>query len=179
MNFEEIKIEELKLNPMTMIGEEWWLITGGNEEIGFNTMTASWGHLGSIWERPTGKAHVGLPSVCVYIRPQRYTKEFMDKEEYFTLSVFDASYKRALAYLGTHSGKDENKIEVTCLSTEIKDGVMMFQEANLVFVCKKVYQAPIVEEGFIDKGLIDNNYKNKDFHEMYIGEIIKVYRKKD
>lgn len=85
----EIQVKDLQLNPMTLISDGWMLITAGNEQNGFNTMTASWGHLGAIWG--TNK---GLPTATVYIRPQRYTKEFVDREEEFTLSFFSNDYKR-------------------------------------------------------------------------------------
>lgn len=175
MTLKEINLEELNINPMTMIGSEWWLITAGNQDTGFNTMTASWGHLGSIWERKGGRAHMGLPTACVYIRPHRYTKEYMDNNELFTLSVFDQSHKRALGYLGSHSGRDEDKISNAGLTPIFNDDTTMYEEAKIIFVCKKIYHSEIVEEGFIDKSLIDNNYPKKDFHAMYVGEILKVY----
>lgn len=177
MSFKEVKIEELNFNPMMMIGGDWWLVTAGNQEDGFNTMTASWGHLGSIWERKGGKAHMGLSTACVYIRPQRYTKEYMDREELFTLCVFDKANKKALGYLGTHSGRDENKVENAGLKPAFQDGTVIYNEAKIVFICKKIYNAPIIEDGFVDKDLIKNNYPKKDFHEMYIGEILKAYIK--
>ena len=68
MGFKEVKAEELTMNPFTKIGKEWLLITAGNEEK-CNTMTASWGAMGVMW---------GKNAVTVYIRPQRYTKEFVD-----------------------------------------------------------------------------------------------------
>lgn len=179
MNFKEIKIEELKINPMTMIGGEWWLISAGNLENGYNTMTASWGHLGAIWERPEGKAHKGLPTACVYLRPQRYTKEYLDREEIFTLSVFEKEHKRALGYLGSHSGRNEDKIANASLTPVFDDGTIFYEQAKMVFVCKKIYHAPLQEEGFVDYSLVENNYPKRDFHEMYIGEIIKVLVKND
>lgn len=95
---------------MTVTGGGWWLFTAGNETNGYNTMTASCGQLGVTWERPEGKAHMALSTASVYMCPHRYTKEYMDREDLFTLSVFDDSYKKALAHLGTHSGRNENKI---------------------------------------------------------------------
>ena len=170
----EISVQELYLNPMTLIGGEWLLIAAGNEKDGYNAMTASWGHLGAIWQRPGGTAHVGLPTALVYIRPQRYTKEFVDREEIFTLSFFDASYKKALTYLGTHSGRDENKIDKAGLTAVFESDTTYFREAKMVFICRKLYHAPLREEGFVDKSLVKNNYPQKDFPEMYVGEILKV-----
>lgn len=170
----EISVQELCFNPMTMIGGEWLLIAAGNEKDGYNAMTASWGHLGAIWQRPGGKAHMGLPTAVVYIRPQRYTKVFVDREEIFTLSFFDVSYKKALAYMGSHSGRDENKIAKAGLTPVFENGSTYFREAKMVLICRKLYHAPLQEDGFVDKSLVVNNYPQKDFHEMYVGEILKV-----
>ena len=79
----EIDVKDLQMNPMTLIAKEWMLITAGNEERGYNTMTASWGHLGSIWGNGGG-----MPTSTIFIRPQRFTKEFVDREEFYTLSFF-------------------------------------------------------------------------------------------
>jgi flavin reductase (DIM6/NTAB) family NADH-FMN oxidoreductase RutF len=179
MTFKEISSCDLQLNPMEMIGGNWWLITSGNEKSGYNTMTASWGHLGSLWERPGKMAHRGLPTAIVYIRPQRYTKKFIDREDIFTLSVFNNSYKKELVYLGQHSGRDEDKVANTKLTPVFAEGTTFFAEAQNVFICRKLYHSPLLEQGFIDKGLITNNYPQKDFHEMYIGEIIKVLSRHD
>lgn len=142
----KIEIEELIINPFTKIGSEWMLITAGNKERGFNTMTASWGHLGDIWGSKTGK-----PSAIIYIRPQRFTKEFVDEEEYFTLSFFPSKYKKALSYLGAHSGRDENKIQNSGLNILFEDDYCYFKESKLVLVCRKLYHSSIVEDGFVDK----------------------------
>ncbi|MBS4913420.1 MAG: flavin reductase [Veillonella sp.] len=165
----EINVKELQLNPMTLISDGWMLITAGNEGNGFNTMTASWGHMGAIWG--TNK---GLPTATVYIRPSRFTKEFVEREEYFTLSFFGNEYKRQLAYLGTHSGRDEDKVAKVGLEPVFDGNTTYFKEADLVLVCRKIYKAPLVEEGFLDQSLITENYPERDFHTMYIGEIKKV-----
>ncbi len=165
MGLKKIRIEELQFNPMTMIANEWMLITAGDQEKGCNTMTASWGHLGAIW---------GKMTATIYIRPQRYTKEFVDNSDYFTLSVLDGSFKKELGYLGRVSGRDEDKIKETGLTPVYQNGTTYFEEAKLVFVCKKLYRAPIKEEGFVDETLIDSYYPKKDYHDMYVGEIVEV-----
>lgn len=99
----------------------------------------------------------------------------MDREEYYTLSFFDKPYKKALAYLGTHSGRNEDKIRQTNLTPVFYENTTYLQEAKLVLVCRKLYSAPLVENGFFDKTLIEDNYPQKDFHTMYIGEIVKVF----
>lgn len=168
----EISVQELKLNPMTMIGQEWMLITAGNQEKGYNTMTAAWGHLGSIWSLPGRKGH--LPTAVIYVRPQRYTKEFVDREDRFTLTFFDESWKKQLGYLGTVSGRDEDKIAKAGLTPVFGDGTTWFEEAKLVLVCRKLYQQELCSEGFVDKDVLENNYPKRDLHTMYIGEIEKV-----
>lgn len=162
----EISVSELRLNPMTRIGNEWLLITAGTEQ-GYNTMTASWGHLGCIWNEYT--------SVC-YVRPQRYTKEFVDREPLYTLCFFP-DHKKELGYLGTHSGRDEDKVANAGLTPVFGDGYTYFAEANLVLVCRKLYRAPIVEEGFLNPETMEKNYPNRDFHDLYVGKIERVFVK--
>ena len=170
--YKEINFKELNLNPMTLFGEDWMALTSGNKEQGFNSMCIAWGHMGTLWERDSHSNR--LPTVTCFVRPGRYTKGIMDKEELFTLSRFPEKYRKNLAYLGTHSGRDGDKIKDSGLTAIHEDGTMYFDEADLVLVCRKLYQAPLIEDGFIDRGLIDFNYPEKDYHEMYIGEIIKV-----
>lgn len=170
---QEISVKELNLNPMTMISDEWLLITAGSLEDGYNTMTACWGHMGAIWGH--GK---GLPTAIVYVRPQRYTKEFLDRENLYTLSFFPGKYKRQLGYLGTHSGRNEDKIKNVGLTPLFGDGYTYFSEAKLTLVCRKIYHAPLMESGFADRAIMEDNYPERDFHDMYIGEIIKVFVQK-
>lgn len=165
----EISVKDLSLNPMTMIADTWMLITAGNEKNGYNTMTASWGHLGSIWGHNSG-----LPSAVVYVRPQRYTKQFIDREDYFTLSVMGNQYKKQLAYLGSHSGKEEDKLSAVGFKPLFIDGTTAISGAEMVLVCRKLYAAPVKEEFFTDKTIVEEHYPERDFHTMYIGEITKV-----
>ena len=165
----EISVSELSFNPMTMIAKEWMLVTAGNRSRGYNTMTASWGHLGSIWGHGGG-----LPTAVIYLRPQRYTKEFVDREELFTISVFPDQYKKDLGYLGVVSGRDKDKVAATKLTPVFEEDCTYFEQAKLVLVCRKLYQSTLKEDGFIDKSILADHYPNKDLHEMYIGEIVKV-----
>lgn len=168
----EISVQELKLNPMTLIGQEWMLITAGNEENGYNTMTAAWGHLGSIWHMPGQKDP--MATAVAYVRPQRYTKEFVDREDLFTLTFFDENWKKQLGYLGSVSGRDEDKIKKAGLTPVFEDGTIWFEEAKLVLVCRKLYQQELRPEGFTDQEVLEKNYPRRDMHTMYIGEIQKV-----
>ena len=170
--FKEIDYKDLKINPMTMFGEDWMALTAGNENKGYNSMCIAWGHMGTVWERDSHANR--LPTVTCFVRPQRYTKDFLDREELFTVSHFPSAMKKTLGYIGSHSGRDGDKIKDAGLTPIFDGGATYFEEADMVFVCRKLYQAPLVESGFVDNGLIDFNYPEKDYHEMYIGEIIKV-----
>ena len=161
----EITVADLNKNAITLIGKEWMLITAGNETDGCNTMTASWGHLGEIWGKPTS---------VIYIRPQRFTKEFVDREEMYTLTFFPAEYKEKLAYLGSHSGRDEDKVAKVGLTPVFEKDYTYFAEASLTLICRKLYRASLTEEGFFDSKIVESCYPDKDFHDMYVGEIVKV-----
>ena len=171
MSLKAIDMKKLKFNPMTLIGKEWMLVSAGNEKS-FNTMTAQWGHLGAIWNGD-------MPTSVIYLRPQRYTRSFVDKENYYTLSFFDEAYKKDLMYLGTHSGRDEDKLAKTSLTPVFSDESVYFKEAKMVFVCRKVYRGKLHEESFVDQDILKKNYPEHDFHYVYIGEIVKAYVNED
>lgn len=165
----EIPVSQLQINPMTLIANDWMLVTAGDASHGYNTMTASWGHLGSIWGHSGGR-----PTSVIFVRPQRYTKEFVDREPLYTLCFFPESYKKALGYLGTHSGRDGDKVSEAGLTPCFGEGYTYFAEANLVLVCRKLYRAPVLEEGFLDKEVLEEYYPLRDFHDLYVGEILQV-----
>ena len=165
----KISVDELMINPYEKIAKDWMLITAGNKLDAYNTMTASWGQIGSLWGHGGGKL-----TVTIYVRPTRYTKQFVDNNDYFSLSFFDEEYKNDLAYLGAHSGKDEDKVAKTKLTPEFNDKAAYFKEANMVLFCRKLYKQDLKEENFLDKSVVSENYPLKDFHTMYIGEIEEV-----
>ena len=160
----EIERSQLPLDPFALIGGDWFLLTAGTEARGYNTMTCSWGHFGPLWANDTA---------VVYVRPQRYTKEFVDREELYTLSFFDGR-KKELGYLGSRSGRDEDKVAKVGLTPVFENGYTYFAEAKLVIVCKKLYQAPLKEEYFLDKETVEKNYPDRDFHDLYVGKIEKI-----
>ena len=159
----EIKPEAIKDNPFRVIGQDWMLITVG-DKVKFNMMTASWGGWGVLWHRPI--------CFCV-MRPGRYTYKFMEKAKYFTLSYFGKKYKKALEFCGTKSGRDVDKAQATGLTpVEDKKGCVYFREARLVIMLKKIYFQQIDPKHFLDLK-INENYPKKDYHRMYVGEIVK------
>ena len=164
MAFKEVDIKSLNFNPFTKIGSEWMLITAGDES-GCNTMTASWGGLGVLW---------GKNVATCYIRPQRYTKEFVDARDTFTLSFYPAEKKDALSYLGKISGRDEDKVKKVGFTPAFTNGNAYFEEAELVLVCRKMSRTPLRPEQFLDETVDGRWYPDKDYHEMYIAEVIDV-----
>lgn len=170
----EVNYKDLQLNPMTMIGSGWWAVACGNETDGYNAMTAAWGQLGTLFERGTHSNR--LPTAVIYIRPNRYTHAFMEKEDYFSLNVMPAGNKKVYGVLGSRSGRDTDKFAAAGITTGFSDNTVYINEAELVFICHKIYHQDLKEECFNDKELIDFNYPKKDFHTMYIGEITKVLR---
>lgn len=164
MSFKEIKPEELQKNPFTMIGKEWLLVTAEHEGKA-NTMTASWGGVGVMW---------GKNVAFAVIRPQRYTKEFIDASDSFSLSVLDESFRKTYSYLGTVSGRDEDKIAKSGLTIVHEGETPYFAEANTVLVCRKLYAQEYQPECFLNGELDAKWYPGKDYHTMYIAEIEKV-----
>lgn len=168
--FKEVELDSLygmELNPYKMIDKDWFLVTAGGEQ-GWNTMTASWGFAGIMW---------GKKTFTTVIRPQRYTKEFIDKENTFSICFFDESERKALAFCGSNSGRDCDKAERTGLIPVFTDDTTAFAQAKLVLICEKAYVQPMKEECFTDKALNDANYAAGDHHTQYIGVIKKVYVK--
>lgn len=162
MAFKEIKVKEIEENFIKNIADEWMLISAGNEG-GYNMMTASWGFVGEMW---------GNDTVIAAVRPQRYTMEFIDKNDYFTLSFY-GDKKDIHKVCGSLSGREVNKTEMTGLTPVFTDDTVYFDEARLVLVCKKQYVAPLTESGFLDKEILDKWY-NGDLHNMIFGKIEKV-----
>jgi flavin reductase (DIM6/NTAB) family NADH-FMN oxidoreductase RutF len=154
-------------NPFELIGKDWMLITAGTRD-GFNTMTASWGGVGVLWAR----------NVCFcFIRPGRHTRKFMESSDLFTLSFFDESHRDALTYCGSHSGRDKDKVKETGLTPVFGDGGVYFAESRLVFCCRKLYHHDIDPARLTDLTIDGNHYPLKDYHRMYVGEIVSCLKR--
>lgn len=162
--FKELSASEFTCNPFTKIGKEWMLITAGTPDH-CNTMTASWGSLGVWW---------GKNAVTCYIRQSRYTKEFIDQNDTFTLSFFDESYRQALSLCGSVSGRDHDKIKEASLTPIAVGETAAFDEASMIFVCRKLYADIMPAEQFLAKEMDERWYPDHDYHTMYIAEIEKI-----
>ena len=163
--FQRIDPKNIQENVFSLIGDQWMLVTAGTEER-CNTMTASWGGLGVLW---------GAPAATCYIRPQRYTKEFLDREEYFTLTFFDEKYRRALSLCGSKSGRDVDKIKECGFTVRTAAcGAPYFEQARLVLVCRKRFVQEM-DPGRIPQDVKEKWYPQQDYHTMYIGEITEAW----
>lgn len=165
-NFQPAPIEFLDKSPFQLIGKDWMLITAMNGNK-VNTMTASWGGLGVMW---------GKNVAYVVIRNSRYTKEFVDGADTFSLSFFDESYKSALKYLGAVSGRDEDKLHNAKLKVQLHEpgDTPFIDEAKIVLICKKLYAGELSKEGFVVPGIEEQWYKDGDYHVLYIAEITEM-----
>ena len=166
--FLEIDIRDVKKNMLKAISDEWMLISAGDEEKS-NMMTASWGLTGELWFRDV--------AVC-FIRPQRYTLDFVEKKDSFALSFFGTEQKQALSFCGSKSGRDYDKLEQTGLTPVYSDGTVYYKEAKLVLICKKIAVSEIRPETILEKSVLERCYPERDFHKVFVGEIIKVLENK-
>jgi len=162
--FKEIKPEELDKSPFQLIGNDWMLITAEKENK-INTMTASWGGFGVIFRKNV---------VFIVIRPQRYTKEFVDSSDTFSLTFFDKNFKECLSYLGTVSGRDEDKISKSKLTIKHSNSTPFFEQGNIVIICKKIYAQDLNHECFIASELDIKCFPEKDYHTLYFAEVEKI-----
>lgn len=166
-NFKEINVKDFTPDSFGL-KNKWMLVTAAKPDGTVNTMTASWGGFGIMWNKEV---------TFVVIRPQRYTREFVDNADSFSLTFFDNSYKKALSHLGNTSGKDEDKIAKTGLNVAFDNGIPYFKEAEDAIFVKKLFVQRIEENAFLDKSIIDKWYPEKDFHYLYIAEITNILRK--
>jgi len=163
-SFKEIKPQELSSNVFEMIGSDWLLISAKKEDV-CNTMTASWGGLGVMWNKEVA---------YVVIRPQRYTKEFVDAGETFSLSVLPGTFRDTLRYFGTVSARDEDKIAKSGLHVMEDNNTPYFEEADTVLICRKLYAQAMKPEYMLNDWVDEKWYPQKDYHVLYIAAIEKV-----
>ncbi len=163
-----LQTEKFTSKPFHLWDVQSMLLTSGDfAKDHFNSMTVGWGSIGYIWRRPF---------VQVVVRPVRYTYEFMEEYDTFSLCAFPKEYKSALQLLGTKSGRDGDKIKESGL-TPVECKVISaprFAEADLVLECRKIYWDDLEPNHFLDSE-IDNNYPRKDFHRIYFGEILAIF----
>lgn len=162
--FQPYPIEMLEFNPFTKIGKEWAIITAGNKKKA-NCMTVSWGGLGVLW---------GKNVAFLFVRDSRYTKEFIDQGEFLSISFFEESYREALNICGSVSGRDADKFEKAGFHLGYRHSIPYIDEGNFVILARKLSATRITEDSFLDAGISEKWYPTKDYHTMYVVEIIDV-----
>lgn len=164
----KIDPKDIKENAIKLIGEDWMLVTAGSLD-NFNTMTASWGAIGELWYKPVA---------FIFIRPQRYTYEFVENNDTLTLSFLPETHRSALKFCGSHSGRNTDKIAGTGLTPfATETGSVAFREASIVLECRKLYKQNMDPEAFINKAIIDKAYPGGDFHITFVAEIVNAWVK--
>ena len=151
----------MQVNPFTKFEKDWALLTAGTEER-YNSMTIGWGSLGTVWNKDV---------LTVYVRPDRYTWEFLRDNEYFTVSFFPESCREALAIMGQMSGRDGDKAAAAGLTPRVLPQGITFKEATETFVCKKIYMAPMAYEDVppVAQRIYQNGIKP---HWIIMGEVV-------
>ncbi len=166
MSFKEINIKDISESATELFGKRWALIGAGDENSS-NIMTASWGTLGRLWNKDVA---------IIFVRPQRHTFGLIDKDELFTINFLDEQYRDALKICGEKSGKDYDKFELAKLNPYYVEGTTAVDESRYSIVCKKIAKTEMSPADFLDQA-IEGFYPNKDYHYIFIGEIIKVLEK--
>ena len=162
-HFQPYPIDLLEINPFTKIANEWMLVAAGNQEK-VNALTASWGGLGVLW---------GKNVAFIFVRDSRYTKEFLDTGEFFSVSFMSQEYKDALNYCGSHSGRNGDKVPEAGLTWNYKLSIPFIDEGNFILLCHKLSAIKLTEDSFLTPE-IAKWYKDGDLHTMYVGEIIEL-----
>lgn len=154
---------DYQVNPFTRFDQDWGLVTAGTKEK-FNSMTISWGGMGTLW---------GKPVITIYIKPSRYTMKFLTKENRFTVSFFPKELKRKIhSVMGGQSGRDLDKVQASGITPRFTPEGITFEEAEETFYCQKIYVQKLDEKA-IPEEVMKRFYPDKDPHYLFIGELIK------
>ena len=153
---------EFTAQSFDIFNKEWAIVCAGEQEH-YNAMTISWGGMGTLWSRPVA---------TVYVKPCRYTHEFMENNDYFTVSFFPEKYREDLGILGSRSGRDGDKVALTSLTPKAGEQWVSFEEAEHVLVCRKIYRQDL-DLSVIPDWAVKAHYRTEAPHTMYIGEVLK------
>lgn len=158
-------MDKLNVDVFNAFEGDWALVTAGVRGD-YNTMTIGWGGLGTLWSRP---------AATVYVKKNRYTHEFMEKNDWFTVSFFPAEYRKALGYLGSHSGRDGDKVAASGLTPVYLENAVTFREASVTLLCRKMY-AHDFDVAKVPPSVTDDYYKTEPPHTVYVGEVVEILK---
>lgn len=162
--FQPVPLDLYEINPFRKISEDWMVISAGTEEKA-NSMTASWGGMGTLWNEDV---------VFIFVRESRYTKEFLDQTDGFSCTFFGRENRAMLKYFGSVSGRNEDKVANARMHYDYIEGIPYINEADTILICKKLAAVPITESNILLPGLLSVNYPKGDFHTMYVGSVIEL-----
>lgn len=154
---------DFNVNSFKIFDQDWALLTAGTKDH-FNAMTISWGGLGTLWSKPVA---------TVYVMPTRYTHEFMDSSEYFTLGFYPDQYRKALGQMGTLSGRNCDKVALSGLTPKALEQAVTFAEAKATLVCRKIYRQDL-DTAAMPADVASVYYEKGAPHTMYIGEVVDI-----
>ncbi len=166
--FIRINTKDLTLQPFECFKNGTLLLAGDEKDS--NSLCVSNVMFGQMWDKDV---------VMIALKPLRFTKEFVDLNETFSLNFFDDKYQKEIDYIGSVSGRDVNKMKKSNLKVSVYRGTPFYEQSNTVIFCKKLYTQEFKESSFIDTSLIAKNYLFKDFHSIYIAEIIRTIKLSD
>ena len=174
-HFVSIKPIEIKENPIKLFGDDWAIVAAGTKED-FNELTVSWGALGDAWWD-------NMPIAIIFVSATRYTHKYLEENDTFSINIFPPEFRKSLAYIGSHSGRDENKAETTGLKVDFSDSnTPIFTDARMVIECKKIYSHDLDRRNFSES--LKGNYAQKKFegvvpHTVFFGQIINCWIKRE
>lgn len=154
---------EFKVQAFQLFDRDWALVTAGTAEA-FNGMTISWGGLGTLW---------GLPVATVYVKPIRYTHDFLESSAFFTVSFYPEQYRTALMRMGSLSGRSCDKVAAAGLTPRVLEHGITFQEAKVTLVCRRIYRQDL-DVSAMPENVVETYYRNEAPHTMYIGEVVEI-----
>lgn len=156
-------MKEFNAKSFEVFDQEWALVTAGTKDS-CNAMTISWGGLGTLWGRPVA---------TVYVKPVRYTWNFMKENDYFTVSFYDEQYRKALGVFGSKSGRDTDKVKATGFTPVYLENAVTFREAKTTLLCRKIYTQDLDIDAIPDFAR-ERYYTEEAPHTMFIGEVIDI-----
>ncbi|MBE6038289.1 MAG: hypothetical protein E7218_03705 [Anaerofustis stercorihominis] len=156
-------MKDFNVNAFNLYDKQWALVTAGSIDD-YNTMTISWGGVGTIWNKPVA---------TVYVKPIRHTYNYLENSEYFTVSFYSDEYKKDLGILGSKSGRDTDKVALTKLTAKEVENSVTFEQAEITLLCRKIYWQDLVTEN-MPQDVIDKYYVTEEPHRMYIGEVVGI-----
>ncbi|MBR0204531.1 MAG: flavin reductase [Synergistaceae bacterium] len=163
-----------KYEAFNIFDKEWGLAAAGTLSD-FDGCTIGWGSMGEIWGLP----NESRPIITIYVNPLRYTADYLLKHEYFSVSFFDMKYRRDLAILGSKSGRDTDKFALTSLTPSEHSGTVIFNEADLTFICRKLYWEQFNFEHLVPEVQEFYTKHKHPTHYEFIGEVIDVIDKRN